>query len=291
MEQLERSTESSEYLDAFLRLRTAKGWLMWLLLLALALNIGLCFTVRFTSLIERSAMFQTDLEELRSERVSTVSDLTPDDHSAKVIGSMQARGLGFAEPVPPEQTPPEAQDEPAATADQPETPSAETPTEPDAPAAEPEPAEQTVTPAGDMFYQAIHVALPMARVGGLLGATLLALVLLMSLKVVLLGRLKGVAYLTSSVLWSFVLLVLIIPWNQAFAGFPVPGVLFGARELIEGTAQIAWGAEGVGWEDHLLYWMRFVGYPILTLILWLTIQVQYARSYRPMVAGLQTEQS
>jgi len=286
MEQLAQSSETSDYLDAFLRMRTAKSWLMWLLLLALVLNLAICITVRCTSLLDRSAMFRNDLEELRGRKGAATTDRTPiDSRFAGAVEPPQNGWLHLTETAQPETA---GADKPA----EPPAPEAQkpAPTEPAArPGSETEKGTNT-TVLGDVFYQGIHAALPLARVGGLLCGTLLVLILMLSLKVVLLGRLRGVGYLTSAVLWSLVLLVLLIPWNKAFAGFPIPSVLFGARELIEGTAQITWGAARVGWEDHLLYWMRFVGYPVLAVVLWLTITVQYARSYRPMVAGLQTEQ-
>ena len=307
MEQLERTTESSEYLDAFLRLRTAKGWLAWLVLVAIILNLGLCLTVRCTSLLDKSPMLQSDLATLRDPSPVAMSDQTSTDPRFLKLVDELRREFGVQstqedQPTPAEPEPaPEAEATPEteATDRTPES-SPEFVKQPDAPSPEPLTNQaglltgiddvKPVGTGGNIFYQLLHVLLPMARVGGLFCGTLLVLVLLMSLKVVLLGRLRGVAYLTSAVLWSLVLLVLLIPWDAAFAGFPVPGVLFGARELIEGSSLVTFGAQGAGWEDHLLYWMRFVGYPVLAMVLWLTIQVQYARSYRPMVAGLQAEQ-
>ena len=141
-----------------------------------------------------------------------------------------------------------------------------------------QPAPSTESDASETFYGVLGVVLPLARSVGLACALLLVLSLLLSLKVALLGRLGGVGHLTSSMLWGLVLMVLMVPWDAAFPGVGVPGVLFSRGGLVAATAEVTWGAAGVTWDDHVLYFVRFAAYPIVTVLIWLVVQLKYVRA-------------
>jgi hypothetical protein len=110
----------------------------------------------------------------------------------------------------------------------------------------------------------------------------LALVLLLMAQVLLVGRLLGV----SQVIWAFVacivLIVLLFPWqaflmDQTFTStqFKIPGVLYTWSELVQ-RARI----HPQGPMLALLYWARFVGWPVVALVLAALIHHQSGRGLR-----------
>ena len=111
---------------------------------------------------------------------------------------------------------------------------------------------------------------------------LLAAVLLLIVNIMLIGRLIGVARVTSAFVWSLLLVLLLFPW-QAFlnnatftsADFKIPGVLYTWDELVLHAR-----FRPARWEEALLKWARFVVFPVVTLILLLAIQVKSNRGLR-----------
>lgn len=109
---------------------------------------------------------------------------------------------------------------------------------------------------------------------GIALAIVLAIVLLLIVKIMLVGRLIGVARLTSAFIWTVVLTVLLSPW-QAFwedYAFKLPGVLYTWDELVR---RVRFSTATT--DEAVLSWVRFVGAPLLALIILLVIQVKSRR--------------
>jgi hypothetical protein len=92
--------------------------------------------------------------------------------------------------------------------------------------------------------------------------------------VMLLGRLLGVSRVIAAFLWCMVLLTLLFPWqaflmNQTFTStqFEIPGVLYTWLELV-----VRGRVHPSGFSLSLLYWARFVGWPVVATVLLLSIQ-------------------
>ncbi len=115
-------------------------------------------------------------------------------------------------------------------------------------------------------------------------AMLLTLTLFVAAMVSLVGRLGGVSQLFSAFFWSLILLAMLVPWQRVLYYESVYGALADYSELIGRTFHIKpeWGAESVSWQKQLLYYMRFVGYPVLALLVWLVVQVKFARGCKRM---------
>lgn len=126
------------------------------------------------------------------------------------------------------------------------------------------------------IYATMGWTLPVARGLGLICALLLAISLATSLNIVLAGRLGGAGYLASAFVWSIVLAALLVPWAQLFTGVAIPGVLFDRAELIAKARHI----ESAVLVDQILFYARFIGYPVLALLIWLVIQLKYAAGFR-----------
>lgn len=119
---------------------------------------------------------------------------------------------------------------------------------------------------------------------------MLALVLLLVVKIMLIGRLIGVARVTSAYIWCFVLAVLLFPWQYFFGynpypetDFRLPGVLYTWSELV---TQVRF--ESLPLEQQILKWARFLVFPVVALVLLLVIQVQSNRGLRQALGEVET---
>jgi len=115
----------------------------------------------------------------------------------------------------------------------------------------------------------------------------LAIVLLLIVLVMLLGRLLGVSRLVSAFIGCLVLMVLLFPWqaflmNQTFSSeqFRIPGVLYTWSELAL-RARIHPDRPTL----TLLYWARFVGWPVAAIVLLLKIHHNTATGLRAALRG------
>jgi len=112
---------------------------------------------------------------------------------------------------------------------------------------------------------------------GIILAVVLALILLLIINIMLVGRLIGVSRMTSAFCWALLLIVLLFPW-QAFLGdfaFKIPGVLYTWNELVSGGR---W--QDISLPEMVLKWARFVGFPVLAVVILCMVQVKSRRGIR-----------
>jgi hypothetical protein len=119
----------------------------------------------------------------------------------------------------------------------------------------------------------------------LVGVAVLLAVLLLILAIMLIGRLVGVSQVTGAFIWCLVLAALLFPW-QAFladgglatAEFRIPGILYTWGELLRDAR---FGLDQpVPWTVLLLKWARFVGFPLVAVILTLLVHIKSRRGLR-----------
>jgi hypothetical protein len=128
---------------------------------------------------------------------------------------------------------------------------------------------------------------------GIVLIAVLAIVLLLIIKIMLVGRLIGVARVTSAFVWCVFLALLLFPWqaflqNTDFTGdFKLPGVLFTWSELIHPTAGAKFSS--ADFNQSILRWARFVGWPAIALILLLVIQAKSSRGLRAALGESELE--
>jgi len=115
----------------------------------------------------------------------------------------------------------------------------------------------------------------------------LAMTLWLIVTIMLLGRVLGVSHLVSAFVASLVLAVLLFPWqaflmNQTFSSdqFRIPGVLYTWSELAQ-RARLHPDRPTLS----LLYWARFVGWPVAAIVLLLKIQFSSAKGLRAALRG------
>jgi hypothetical protein len=120
---------------------------------------------------------------------------------------------------------------------------------------------------------------------GIVFILVLAVVLLLIIKIMLVGRLIGVAQVTSAFIWCIFLALLLFPWqgflqNTDFTGqFKIPGVLYTWSELINPTLGAKFASKGFD-APTILHWARFVAWPVIALILLLVVQAKSSRGLR-----------
>jgi hypothetical protein len=137
----------------------------------------------------------------------------------------------------------------------------------------------------------LNYLLVLGTSAGLLASLALCAVLLLIEIIMLVGRLIGVARVTSAWIWSAVLVVLLFPW-QAFLISPtgraptsrsvdeykVPGVLYTWTELSHADLGAKFKTDRL--EVAVLRWARFVGFPLAAAMILMTVQAKSNRGLR-----------
>jgi hypothetical protein len=139
----------------------------------------------------------------------------------------------------------------------------------------------TQSNAGDKVDK-FHYLIGLTTFLGISLSILLTFVLLLIVNIMLVGRLIGIARLTSAYIWSWLLVLLLFPW-QAFLNnatltateFRIPGVLYSWEEV-----QHAALFPNQPFNVAILKWARFVGFPLLAAFIVLVIQVKSNRGLR-----------
>jgi len=134
------------------------------------------------------------------------------------------------------------------------------------------------TQTSEFAIDRLHYAVGFTVFLGVTLSIVLSFVLLLIVGIMLVGRLIGVARLISAYVWCLVLIVLLFPWqaflnDQSFnkTDFKIPGVLYTWDELRQSAHFANELPEG------MLKWARFVGFPMLGVVLALLIQVKSNR--------------
>jgi hypothetical protein len=97
------------------------------------------------------------------------------------------------------------------------------------------------------------------------------------------GRLAGAGSFVSAALRATLALVLIFPWAHYLSGVQIPGAFISYSEL----ASLDLSPQGLG-EQAVMY-ARFLGYPLLVLIIVLTASARYNKGYRRLRQHVQAQ--
>lgn len=124
--------------------------------------------------------------------------------------------------------------------------------------------------------------LAVTKFAGPAAGAILALALGIGLLVSLVGRLGGAKELAGALFWSVFLLAMLCPWRQVFPGTIGAGVLFDFGEMHAAIARA--GADVAAGRYYtaaaILHFIRFLAYPLLTLLVWIVVGLKFARGLR-----------
>jgi hypothetical protein len=140
--------------------------------------------------------------------------------------------------------------------------------------------------ASQMWYDVLAWVLPATKFIGLAAGMLLVLTLMFAVKLSLLGRAGGVAGFISAFFWSLLLWVFLIPWQQVLHARVACGALYNLGDLVRQTRSVVWNGQDVSWLLKILYYVRFLAYPVFVILLLLAVQARFARGYRRMTLGV-----
>ena len=132
---------------------------------------------------------------------------------------------------------------------------------------------------------------------GVVMSLALPALLLLIVMIMLVGRLVGVTHVTRAFCWSVVLIVLLFPWQALLnskvyaatragdqtvtanasepADMKVPGVLYTFSELRRES-----NFSSTPWQSAWLHWCRFVGFPVIAVLMVMSIQMRSRRGLR-----------
>ena len=136
----------------------------------------------------------------------------------------------------------------------------------------------TTRPTASLFLSYLTAT---AAFFGTILPILLALVLLLIVNVMLVGRLIGLSRVTSAFVWCLVLALLLFPWQAFFGGtteasdFRLPGLIYTWDELL---LHASFPTTDV--KLAVLKWARFLVFPVLALLLLMIVQIKSNRGLR-----------
>jgi hypothetical protein len=130
---------------------------------------------------------------------------------------------------------------------------------------------------------------------GLILPALLAVVVLLILQVQLVGRLLGTGKMTAAFFFSVLLALLLFPWQAVLnnpaiisdreanlLGMKIPGVVFTWAELSNPTVGASFGLGDTKPDIFAvgLHWARYVGFPLLSILILTSIHYRSRRGLR-----------
>ncbi|MGC9454465.1 MAG: hypothetical protein ACP5HU_06335 [Phycisphaerae bacterium] len=131
------------------------------------------------------------------------------------------------------------------------------------------------------WYHVLNWIMPAFKFMALVSGLLLMLTLMFAVKLSLLERMGGVAGLMSAFFWSLVLFAVLVPWQDVLIDSFASGALYNLGDLTAARRGLA-----NGWTDKVIFYARFVLYPVVAVLVWLVVQMKFARGYRRIVSAL-----
>ena len=237
MTPLEQGFVTSEYSIAFRSVSRAKNLCLFAILLAMLLQLAAFCLVRFVGVL--------DAAEKRAPAPS-------------VRKQVDSKPKATTRPAVAKQ--PATRDTSAVTA------------------AVPDGNDNAAVGTAHMWRAILSASLHAIKVLSPIVALLLTLMTLLAVKFSLVGRLGGAAGLVGALLWSMLVLVLVSPWQNILLHRFACGATYTLDELVRQTRQIhaVWGAAGVGTLPLVLYYVRFVGLPVVTILVWISVVVRFS---------------
>ena len=127
-----------------------------------------------------------------------------------------------------------------------------------------------------------YMLAPVTQLLGLLAAASQAIIIFICLLVVLVAQAPGVSHLSRSLIWSVILIFLVLPWQYVLPQFPIPGILYGWREL-HATLTISFlppPGHGISFARRAIIVARYVLWPVVGLVVMLVTAERFRAGTR-----------
>ena len=141
-----------------------------------------------------------------------------------------------------------------------------------------------------VIAETIKWGLAASKFVALVTASLLCLTVLFSVKLSLLGRIGGPAGFLGAFYWSLLLLMALVPWQDVLHSAIACGATFNLGQLTDmaSSARSTWDAKDPSVVKQAFYYARFVGYPVLAILMTLVVMIRFSRGYRPLKTQVST---
>jgi len=140
--------------------------------------------------------------------------------------------------------------------------------------------------AAAVWDKAFGLAMDLGKFLAPVAAALMVFTLFLGVMVALVGRLGGAGHLVGALFWALILVAVLVPWQGLFHSPYVNGALYSLPEAATEAGKVVkgWSAAQVTAMDRILYYARFLGYPIIAVLFWVVVQVRFAAGYRKVLA-------
>ncbi|MFB3890960.1 MAG: hypothetical protein ACE15C_02925 [Phycisphaerae bacterium] len=125
----------------------------------------------------------------------------------------------------------------------------------------------------------LGVAMAIARAAAPLACLLIVIAFFLASNLAMVAQKGGSGAFVSGFFWSLVLLVLLAPWQLLFPGL-LPGVTPEISDLGHGPDTTLPRLTAA-----ILFYMRYLGLPVVALLAWILVAVKFARGYRKVAAA------
>ncbi len=260
MQQIRYTSQASDLVGALKSARAAKNIFLVILLVMILAQIASFVAVHFAGVLD--PIYEHELNAGRDVKAAIAAETEKQDDSKEPAKEdADARGAEGGED--PNAAPAETE------------------------GAQPESVDEGSLGRSEFIRYVMRWGLPGSRFFALVSAILLCLTLLMAVNISLVDRLGGSAPLASSFFWSLVLLAMVTPWQQLLRGSFACGALFNYGEMIEWVKDVrsSWGGSEPETMELVLFYARFLGYPVLALLLWLAVQLKFMSGFKSIRAG------
>lgn len=133
-----------------------------------------------------------------------------------------------------------------------------------------------------ILREAFGWILPITKFLGAVCGVLVVISLMYAGALSLLAQGRGAKLMISAFCWSLLLLAMVIPWQQIFRGSLACGALYNLSELTTWYDSIHTAQSDM--TANILYFARFLGYPGLTLLVWIVVLGKSAGGYKRLVS-------
>ena len=140
----------------------------------------------------------------------------------------------------------------------------------------------------ELWYDVLMWVLPFTRIIAVVCGMLVIITMMFAASLSMISGQGGIKSFFGAFFWSLLLLAAVLPWQKIMQGSLVSGAMYNLGELVEWSKRSIepWAPQGTSVWKQLPYYARFMAYPILVLVIWIVVQVKFARGFRVVVSNV-----